>query len=397
MPQVTDTRHLWIGGLVLLAVLASPQVRGALWMNLGSLHYHRALRSNGAAQQEQVRRARDLAGRAGAADPMSSRPLVLAAAIEAAGGDARGAIAFLELAVALEPANVGARFQLAEAYHKIGADDRALPHWREAGAAPMLLQQGDAARASGDLSAALDYFEQATVVDPGAYEPWIALGNALWTLSRFEDARRVFGQLIDRYPGRPQAYERVAALLIGPLSRPSEAEAVVEEGIARAETPNPDLYMHRSRLAFRRSDYASAEQNAQRAIELSPRIGDYLAWLGQIYYHQQRYPEALAQYQRTETDAAQPTWRWRSYRRIGQTYGAMQNWPAAVEAYRTALTISLAQGVTAQVRSQNHLALGEALRQNGDVELARAEFTQALADDPANERAARFLAAMRRP
>ncbi len=397
MSRVTEMKHLWIGGLALLMMVASTKVRGALWMDLGSLQFHHAVLAGGPSAAERTQRALDFASRAGVLNPASARPLVLAATVHLGEGDAQTAIALLERAAALEPSNVGVRFQLADAYRGVGAKDLALPHWRTARAMPMLLQQGVEAGKSGRLSEAREYFKIATLVDPSAYEPWILLGHASVSLGRLEDAELAYTQAVERQPGRSAAYEELATLLSGPLGRPEQAEAVIAEALARVQAPGPGLFLLRSQLAVDQSDYAAAEQAAQQAIAIAPRQGRALAWLGELYYRQERYPEALAQYLRTEAEASDPVWRWRSYRRIGQTHAAQQNWDAAVEAYRMALTISQAQGSTGQVLSQNHLALGEALRQSGEIELARAAFNQALADDPTNERAARWLAAIRRP
>jgi len=392
-----ETRHLWIGALVLAAMAASPAVRGAVWMNLASLEYHRALMGGESEQAGHLSRARALADRAGAADTSGSRPLVLAAAIDTMLNRPGEAVALLEQAVARDPANDGARFQLAEAYRATGDDEKALLQFRSADAVPMLLQQGADARHAGDVPAAIGFFEQAARVDNTAYQPWIELGNSYWTLRRFEDARQAYTQAIERDPTRARAYEQLAGLLMGPLDTLEEAEAVVADGLLRATEASDDLYYIRSRLAFMRSDYPSAERDARRAISLSPRSGNYLAWLGELYYHQKKYAEALEQYERTVSMAAEPVWLWRGYRRLGQTYAAQLNWSAAVEAYGKALEISIAQDVPPDVRAENRVEFGEALRQNGEADRARAEFTRALAEDPANQRAARFLAAMRRP
>jgi len=391
------TGHLWIGGLVLAAMVASPAVRGAAWMNLASLAYDQALLADGPGKNERMRRARDFAGRAIAVHASSSRPFVLAATIESALEGPAAAVTLWEQAVKLEPANDGIRFQLAEAYHAAGADDLALVQWRNAAAVPMLLQQGYDARNAGDIDGALTFFDRAARVDPAAYVPWTAKGDSLWRLQRFEEAREAFEHAIEIDPGRSRAYELLGALLMGPLEKLEEAETVVALGFTRTGESSDDLFLLRSRLAFLRGDYPSAERDAREAIGLSPRSGNYLAWLGELYYHQQRYQEALEQYKRTLAWAAEPVWQWRGYLRLGQTYGALDNWSAAVAAYRTALELSIAQDVTPVIRAQNRVVLGEALQHTGETELAKAEFTRALADDPANDRAARLLAAMRLP
>jgi len=399
MSLVVETRHLWIGVVTLLALAASADTRGAAWLNLASVHFHRAVLDAGPSADAQVQRALDLDDRAIAADPANSRALVLAATIQAARGGTQAAIALLERAVALEPANVGVRLQLANAHLSAGSEDVALAHWREAGtwAVPMLLKKGDIASAAGDITGAMAYYERATRVDPAANGPWIALGTAFEGMGRFEEARVAYGRAVEQQPGQTAGYERLAALLIDHINRPAEADAVVADGMARVRSPGPGLYLLRSRRAADLGDYHAAERDARQAIALNPRHGTYLAWLGELYYRQGRYAEAVAQYARTGGEADEPNWRWRSHRRIGQTYAALQNWSAAVEAYRTAVAVSRAQGASAQVLSQNHLALGEALRDAGDIEMARAEFTRAIAEDPANERAARLLAALRNP
>ncbi len=374
----------WRLGLAAVAAvalaLASPLWLSALHVNLGRVALARADYAGALAHAEEAIGRRD----------DNARAHLLWGLAQVRLGDDRQAVAALARAAALDPADGETRYALAEAYHRLGEDDAAVAHWRAAGVAPLLLKRAAQARAAQDLGAAARWYDLATRVEPANLQAWLGLAQTLATAELWQAAAERYAQVIDRFPQYYPGYERRADLLYNRLRDKAGALAVLDIGIERAAEPQ-QLHYLRSVYLANDGRWAAAEADARRAIELAPTNGGYLAWLGDLYYRQKRYDEALAQYEVAAGEASDRTWLWRAAQKVGAVYAARKEWDAAIAEFRRAIAISEEQGARANVVAGNYVQLGAQLAQAGRREEAAEAYRKALALDPANRDAQKRL------
>ncbi|MBK8490649.1 MAG: tetratricopeptide repeat protein [Saprospirales bacterium] len=107
--------------------------------------------------------------------------------------------------------------------------------------------------------------------------------------------------------------------------------------------------------AYKGQDYVKAEEEYRKALEKKPTAqGEYN--LGSSIYEQQRFEEALQQFERAAGQATDPTLRANAYHNLGNTYYSNQQYQEAVDAYKNALRIQPAD-------AQTQYNLSQALRQ----------------------------------
>jgi tetratricopeptide (TPR) repeat protein len=150
------------------------------------------------------------------------------------------------------------------------------------GFAPALVLTADALADERHEEQALEMLERVASDDPLA--PVVALRRAglLDKLDRFDDAVAVLRRVSAAYPDRPQGPARLGDLLRG-RERFAEAAAAYDEALSRVVSPGPrdwTLFYARGIARERSGDWARAEPDFLRALELSPEQPYVLNYLG---------------------------------------------------------------------------------------------------------------------
>jgi tetratricopeptide (TPR) repeat protein len=192
-------------------------------------------------------------------------------------------------------------------------------------------------------------------------------------------ARRVLDEL--RAPGQRSSDDQAAALFLsGEIAlarRDADAALAAFQGLLDSAPPSRDGYDVRVRLALvaiHRHDPAAAEAHLHRAIDFDPSRLEPHALLAELYGHQQRTPERLA-----ELDAA--------LRLDPQTDAvAKEAVLGFAKAGRTGRVLDLAPIAIFidPADSDLHAALGRALAATGKPAAAAASFERALTFGPAD-------------
>lgn len=384
-----------LAGLGAAALLAAPVWAGALLVNAGRILYHPlvlqvspldapAETSTQAALppgDPRLKRALWLGQAAARLYPLNGRAFLLQGLAAISTGQDRLAVPALERGLALEPCDARLRLELADACDRLGQAACAAYHWRLAGAYDLLIGRGIEAHARADYGQAARWFSLAIQVDPAQSPAWLRLGRAYNAAGEAQQAQAAFEEVIWRFPSLSAGYEDLAGLL---LQQPALAALVLEQGLQNAQPPGAQLYYLRSRLAAGRKEYAAAEQDARQALAMQPGNGVYLAWLGDIYLRQQRYAEALAQYERMAALPGAADWAWRANQRIGHLYAAQGLWSQAAAAYTQSILLSQAQAVKPSALAQSYAALGDVLARSGDLPGAENAYRRALQLDAEN-------------
>jgi len=184
-------------------------------------------------------------------------------------------------------------------------------------------------------------------VDPEAYEAYL-LGRAYFykirTPTNVMRAKEHFAKAIERDPGYASAYASLAELYIGtsgsgiltrgPKDARLKARQWAEEALKLDDTL-AEAHTALARVAQQEWDWAGAEREYQRAIELNPSDPLARIWYAIYLYAMQRFEEAVAQAERAQRlDPVSPlvnTWAGAAYFFAGRPEEAMVSWQKALE------------------------------------------------------------------
>jgi cytochrome c-type biogenesis protein CcmH/NrfG len=232
----------------------------------------------------------------------------------------------------------------------------------------------------------LQMLKHASQLDPADFQPWFAMGEAVYLrLRRYDEAIKAFQEALQRRPGhvdsrigladalleshRPDEAERALAGVL--TERPDEprvltlaAELAWESGrdqdagryLERVLSLDPDhrdaLILH-ARLRFRRGEARQAESEVERVCLLDPNDVAALNFLGSIQTtlgqkeqaartlarrreveHRKDRMEALLRTIRERPDDPEPRWR------LGQLAAEAGLKPLAIRSFQIALTLA---------------------------------------------------------
>ncbi len=216
----------------------------------------------------------------------------------------------------------------------------------------ILAAQGEVARAvARQIRVRLTPQEQARLtisrrVDPEAYEAYL-LGRAYSSKARtrtsWTRAKEYFEKAIAKDPGYAPAYASLAELYMRPEGSPTrdpgelrlQARRWAEKALKLDDTL-AEAHTVLARVAAQQEwDWASAEREYRRAIELNPGHPLARIWYSQYLYAMQRFEEAVAQAKHAQQlDPASPlinTWAGAAYFFAGRVEEAMASWQKALE------------------------------------------------------------------
>ncbi|HML15846.1 MAG TPA: tetratricopeptide repeat protein [Bryobacteraceae bacterium] len=246
------------------------------------------------------------------------------------------AVELLNKAVAADPKDYGAQFNLALAYSLSGKDADAIPHYKIAldlkpGLYEAELNLGISMLRAKDASGALPHLNSAAEQKPHEYRPAFYVAQALLETKKFADAEAAY----------------TAALALNPQSAP--AELGLAESLARQKK------------------LSESEPHFRKAAALDASYKSMLLQLGELYEQNHQPAEAIA-----------------IYREFPDNPGAQERMGALlIEQGRAADAIpALEQAVEKSPTTANRVALAQAYVKNNQPAKAEPLAAQALADQP---------------
>ena len=263
-----------------------------------------------------------------------------------------GALAYVQIALFLQPDFFAARLLAGQVQEKLAANEAALASYRNI---PSHV--------------------------PEAWDAGLALGALLGRLERIDEARAEFRQLGDRFPGRVGALSALGQLL-ATAKQYDQAVAVYSEALERLdrlETHHWPLLYGRGAALERSGQWEQAEHDLQQALQLSPDqpfILNYLAysWIEQGQrLEEARAMAALAVQLRPDNGFIIDSLGWAHYR--------LGDYETAVETLERAMAAEPGDPVIT-----SHY--GDALWRTGRKPEARMQWRNALRADPDPELAA---------
>lgn len=256
--------------------------------------------------------------------------------------DANKAIDFLKKAFELDPNSQQIGDELAEIYYQaqrirdaVTEANSILAKDPDNLAARRLLARiyvrtlGDLSNASGQrdtLARAAEQYREILRLDPTDSDAALWLAR-LYRLQNDEDkAEAVLRDLLAREPANEGGIEQLTQLLLDE-GKPQEAISSLQGSLQRA--PSPKLWDLLGDAYNQTHDLSNAEQAYRKAAEAQPDDLNHRRELAQTLLTEEKYPEALEQYQRlTQMDGDNPDYYLRLteiYRQLKQLDKAEQN------------------------------------------------------------------------
>jgi tetratricopeptide (TPR) repeat protein len=196
-------------------------------------------------------------------------------------GDCAEAKELLERATTITPSNVVLHFFAGNAWYQCGSIDKALLHWRQAGAARHFLWRCEESFRQERLDAVLSQCQIALDIDPHLAWAFDLLGRANSRLRRFQQATEFYERSIaldntngSAYLNAATAYRRLGELQI--------AEQYYFAGIELKPTYAAGHYALGT-LYFEQGNYVQAEKYLQEAIQLDDQNATFFVSLGDLY------------------------------------------------------------------------------------------------------------------
>ncbi len=332
------------------------------------------------------------------ANANDTEALVYRAQIQLREGQARDASETLQQVLHNEPDNAVAHYHLGIAFDMLGDISRAEGEWRSAvrlnssltdaekalAAAQMRNSEWDALaetssqiinqqpknpegyalRAIAEInrkqvSEGESDLQKAMEVAPDSPVGYIQMGNLRASQNRAADALKFYELALDHDPNSAEALMGIANVYLS-QKQPDKAIARVQAQLSR-QSGNGNFHYILGSLLTDKRDYAGAEAELKRAIDLDKANVNALLKLGQVEVARGAVDQAIATYQASAQNNPGDI---RFYILTGELYEAKKDWDKAKDAYQKAL----------QIQADNPLASNNLayvmLEQGGNVDVA---------------------------
>jgi tetratricopeptide (TPR) repeat protein len=182
-------------------------------------------------------------------------------------------------------------------------------------------------------------------------------GNSLISQGKYDDALKIFEELLARYPEVYQAHLNVGTchLRKGDLDRAeAEFKIVLDKAAGTSgdyrKAPQAALraFSGLGEVSLRKGDFESAQKYFSRALEISPQDEVAAYNVGEIYFSNQKIDEAIR-----FLDLAvkiKPTWS-RPYQKLGYVYLNKGDFDKSLEAFRKFIELDSENPEAAQIKN----------------------------------------------
>lgn len=174
--------------------------------------------------------------------------------------------------------------------------------------------RAEASYRRGDLEQAIERLTKLADATKDHPETWSALAElrraqALAQLKRWDEALEAAGQIAIRFPDFDQQYE---------------ADYLIGRGLAA-----------QADFAAARQSYAKVIANPRAATTATAAMAQWM--IGETFFHQEKYAEALAEYQRVDERYPFPRWQSAALLQAGKCHESLGQWQSAVAVYQRLL------------------------------------------------------------
>jgi tetratricopeptide (TPR) repeat protein len=225
----------------------------------------------------------------------------------------------------------------------------------------------------GDYPKAVDSLKQAVAEDPGDNEGTQLLGLSYYLSGRPAEAIPFLEKVQTWYPRA----NIDASYILGVCYIQSKNYPQAQKAFAKMFNTAPDSagsYLFTARMLLRQEYEPVAEEYAQRAISLDPKLPLAHYLLGELYLFKSQVPESIAEFEKElAINPAYPA----AYYKLADAYSRVQKFDDAERLLQQSIWLDA-------TATGPYILLGKVLEKKGETELAIRALQHALSMDPNN-------------
>jgi tetratricopeptide (TPR) repeat protein len=233
---------------------------------------------------------------------------------------------------------------------------------------------------SGEYPKAIESFQKATQEDPADQEAIQLLGLSNYLAGRPADAI----PLLEKVQGWFPRANVDASYILGVCYIQTKDYPEARKAFARMFDVPPDsaaAYLFTARILLRQEFDPIAEEYAQKAIALDPRLPLAHFFLGELHIFKSKIPEAIADFQ---VELALNPGHAPTYYKLADAYSRVQKFDEAERLLQRSIWLD-------STSTGPYILLGKVLEKKGEAELAVRALQHALSMDPNNSVAHHLL------
>src|ERR1700733_13248887 len=235
------------------------------------------------------------------------------------------------------------------------------------------LELGTAYYKKSDFPKAIDYLKKASAADPRKGEATQLLGLSYYLGGHPADAIALLEQVQGWYPRANVD----AAYILGICYIQTKDYARARTAFARMFEVPPDSaasYMFTARMLLRQEFDPIAEEYAQKAVALDPKLPLVHFLLGELYLYKSRIPEAMTEFQK---EIAINPGHAAAYYKLADSYSRIQKFDDAERLLQRSIWLDATS-------TGPYILMGKVLERKGGFELAVRALQRAANMDPNN-------------
>jgi tetratricopeptide (TPR) repeat protein len=235
------------------------------------------------------------------------------------------------------------------------------------------LELGTAYYKKSDFPKAIEYLKKASATDPRNGEATQLLGLSYYLGGHPADAILLLEQVQGWYPRANVD----AAYILGICYIQTKDYARARTAFARMFEVPPDSaasYMFTARMLLRQEFDPIAEEYAQKAVALDPKLPLVHFLLGELYLYKSRIPEAMAEFQK---EIAINPGHAAAYYKLADSYSRIQKFDDAERLLQRSIWLDATS-------TGPYILMGKVLEKKGEFELAVRALQRAANMDPNN-------------
>ena len=244
---------------------------------------------------------------------------------------------------------------------------------RDPAAKGLSLEMGAAYYKKSDFPKAIQYLRKATAADPANEEATQLLGLSYYLGGRPGDAIPLLEKVQRWYPRANVD----AAYILGICYIQTKDYAQARKAFGKMFDVPPDSaasYLFTARMLLRQEFDPVAEEYAQKAAALDPKLPLVHFLLGELYLYKSRVPEAITEFQKemaiNPANAA-------TYYKLGDAYSRIQKFDEAERVLQRSIWLDATS-------TGPYILMGKVLEKKGEFDLAVRVLQRAATMDPNN-------------
>jgi tetratricopeptide (TPR) repeat protein len=244
---------------------------------------------------------------------------------------------------------------------------------RDPAANGLALELGTAFYKKSDFPKAIAYLKKATAADPANGEATQLLGLSYYLGGHPTDAI----PLLEKVQGWYSSANVDASYILGICYIQTKDYPQARKAFSKMFDVPPDSaasYLFTARMLFRQEYDPVAEEYAQKAVALDPKLPLAHYMLGELYIYKSRIPEAVAEFQKelaiNPANAA-------TYYKLADAYSRVQKYEDAERLLQRSIWLDATS-------TGPYILMGKVLEKKGEFELAVRALKRAATMDPNN-------------